>query len=66
MRLVKIGDVYINPERVDGICSEHVYGGSYETKIYCGGADEGFAVKGTVGEVVKALMEAGNDESGSH
>ena len=59
-------EIYINPERVDRICSEHVYGRSYETKIYCGGADDGFIVKDTVGEVLKALMEAGNDESGRH
>ena len=67
MRLVNIDGIYINPDRVDAVTPEY-RGGELPRKtfVFVGGASEPFEAKRGIEEVVKALMEVKNDESGSH
>jgi hypothetical protein len=54
MNLVKIGGIYFNIDRVDGISFESKTG---ETHIYVGGSEQPFIVERNIDEVA-AILEA--------
>lgn len=64
MRLVKIDGIYINPDKVTGLTTDHIGGGHYTVDIFCG--LKRFTVHGNIDKVAKALTEVKNDESGSY
>lgn len=58
MRLVEIGGVYFNPDRVDAVTRKYVQGiAVMGTSIFIGGSDEPYIVGVDIEEVVKALTE---------
>lgn len=64
MRLVKIDGIYLNPDKVAGLTTDHIGGGHYTVDIICG--SKRFTVHGNIDKVARALTEAENDESGSY
>ena len=54
-RLIKVGEYYINPSRIDGV----VEISETETEIYVGGCDTPYVLSQPIQEVVRRLRKLG-------
>ena len=62
MNLVKIGNIYINADRVDALSGSYLFGNATTaTNIYVGGSKQPFIIKKNIDEVA-AILETGKED----